>query len=40
MFEILEARFFAIETLPETTTRGVRDRLAEVLGTATRSAIW
>jgi len=39
-FEIAEAGFFAMDALPEATTRATRDRIAEVLEGAERSAYW
>lgn len=38
--EILEARFFARDTLPEDTNRGTRERLAELFEDRPRSAHW
>jgi ADP-ribose pyrophosphatase YjhB (NUDIX family) len=38
--EILEARFFARDALPEDTTRGTRERLAELFEDRPRSAHW
>ncbi|MDP3545376.1 MAG: NUDIX domain-containing protein [Phreatobacter sp.] len=38
--EILEARFFARSELPEGTTRGTRERLAELFEDRPRSAHW
>lgn len=38
--EILAARFFAADALPEETTRGTRARLAEILGSQEVSAHW
>jgi len=38
--EIAEARFFPVAALPETTSRGTRRRLAEVLDGAARSPTW
>jgi ADP-ribose pyrophosphatase YjhB (NUDIX family) len=38
--EIVEAGFFPVDNLPETTARGSRERLAEVLSGAPVSARW
>lgn len=38
--EIAEAGFFALDALPEETTRATRARLAEVFGDAVRSPFW
>ncbi len=38
--EILAARFFALDALPEDTTRGTRARLAEIVGGQPLSPIW
>jgi hypothetical protein len=38
--EIVECGFFAIAALPEETTRGTRQRIAEVLDGAPLSATW
>lgn len=38
--EILEARFFVREALPEDTTRGTRERIAELFEGRARSADW
>ena len=38
--EIAEAGFFSLDALPETTTRGTRARIAEVLQGAAPSAYW
>ena len=38
--EILEARFFPRDALPEGVTRGTRERLAELFEGAPRSAYW
>jgi 8-oxo-dGTP pyrophosphatase MutT (NUDIX family) len=39
-FEILEARFFALNALPEGTSRATRARLAEILDGAAVARIW
>ena len=38
--EILEARFFGLDALPEATTRATRARLAEILEGRALSATW
>jgi 8-oxo-dGTP pyrophosphatase MutT (NUDIX family) len=38
--EILEARFFTRDALPDGVTRGTRERLAELFEGAPRSAYW
>jgi ADP-ribose pyrophosphatase YjhB (NUDIX family) len=38
--EILEARFFPLDALPEATTRATRARLAEILDGRALSATW
>ncbi len=38
--EILEQRFFSFEALPVDATAGVRSRIGEILGNATRSEKW
>jgi ADP-ribose pyrophosphatase YjhB (NUDIX family) len=38
--EIAEVGFFPADALPEATTAGTRRRIAELLGKATRSAMW
>ncbi len=38
--EILAAKFFAADALPDETTRGTRARLAEILGSQEISAHW
>jgi ADP-ribose pyrophosphatase YjhB (NUDIX family) len=38
--EVREQRFFATDALPTEATDSVRRRIAEVLGGATRSALW
>lgn len=38
--EILAARFFALDALPEDATRATRARLAEILGRAPLSPTW
>jgi ADP-ribose pyrophosphatase YjhB (NUDIX family) len=38
--EILEARFFARDALPAETTRGTRERIAELFAGHPRSDIW
>lgn len=38
--EIAECGFFALDDLPETTTKGTRDRLAEVLQGGEKSTFW
>lgn len=38
--EIVECNFFAPDALPQDTTRATRERLAEMLGQAPRSAYW
>ncbi len=38
--EIQEARFFALDALPEGTTRATRARLAEILDAAPLSPTW
>jgi ADP-ribose pyrophosphatase YjhB (NUDIX family) len=38
--EILEARFFALDSLPEETTRATRARLAEILEGRALKATW
>jgi len=38
--EIVAARFFSLDALPEDTTRATRARLAEILGSAPLSPTW
>lgn len=38
--EILEAGFFALDALPEDTTRGTRERIGEMFAGRERSEIW
>ena len=38
--EIAECRFFALDELPDDTTRGTRDRLAEIAEGRVPGAIW
>ncbi|MDT2022960.1 NUDIX domain-containing protein [Methylocella sp. CPCC 101449] len=38
--EILEARFFALDSLPDTTTRGTRERLDEIFQNKPPAAHW